>query len=197
MKKEPPEGSKIKVEQDVHSTTYMWKDDDKMFTKLGHLAFSVFLIGFAVAFWISAIRHLVSESNKWNFGLPLLLAFVFTALCATGGFFFFFITLKSKKPFKLILSPRHIQYKIGDINFRAMDTAKFRDLNDLTATIKKYRKRIYEAETSKITNLRLERVGDRQRLSFDWGADRVEIGETLSDIEREWLYEILKEHKRN
>ena len=38
----------------------------------------------------------------------------------------------------------------------------------------------------------LERVGDTQRLRFDRGIQRVEIGETLSEPEREWLYGVLR-----
>jgi hypothetical protein len=56
------------------------------------------------------------------------------------------------------------------------------------------RKRNVDVQTSKIINLKLERVGEKQKLSFDYEADRIEIGETLTEPEREWLYEILKEH---
>src|SRR5262249_53964630 len=42
-------------------------------------------------------------------------------------------------------------------------------------------------------SLRLERVGERQRLSVDCGADGVEIGTTLNEGERDWLYRLLRE----
>lgn len=38
----------------------------------------------------------------------------------------------------------------------------------------------------------LDRVGERQRLSFDRGADRIEIGESLREPEREWLWRVLE-----
>jgi hypothetical protein len=38
----------------------------------------------------------------------------------------------------------------------------------------------------------LERVGERQRLSVDVGADRVEIGPWLTEPEREWLADVLR-----
>ncbi len=44
----------------------------------------------------------------------------------------------------------------------------------------------------KIPQFLLDRVGERQRLSFDVGADRVEIGNHLREPEREWLYQILE-----
>jgi hypothetical protein len=40
--------------------------------------------------------------------------------------------------------------------------------------------------------IRLERVGGRQRLSLDWGAERVEIGRRLREPGREWLAEVLR-----
>jgi hypothetical protein len=38
----------------------------------------------------------------------------------------------------------------------------------------------------------LDRVGGRQRLSLDGGADRVEVGAGLREPEREWLYAVLR-----
>lgn len=38
----------------------------------------------------------------------------------------------------------------------------------------------------------LGRVGERQRLYFDHGADRIEIGAGLSEPEREWLFAVLR-----
>jgi len=39
----------------------------------------------------------------------------------------------------------------------------------------------------------LDRVGERQRLCFDRGADRFEIGSCLREPEREWLFDVLSE----
>ncbi|MHC4659623.1 MAG: hypothetical protein ACYS83_10695 [Planctomycetota bacterium] len=60
--------------------------------------------------------------------------------------------------------------------------------------MKKSRKLASEIDVSKITNLTLEAISDRKRLSFDYSAERIEIGETLSDADKQWLYAILKEH---
>ncbi len=43
-----------------------------------------------------------------------------------------------------------------------------------------------------ISGCALERVGGRQRLSVDCGADRVEIGPCLREAEREWLHTVLQ-----
>lgn len=198
-RRQSPEGSRVKAEQDAHSTSFVWKDSDRKSTKLGHLVFSFFFIGFSAFFLVSVIRHFTGGSDQWHLGVPLLLALILTILGMTGGFFLLFITLKSTRPFKLVLSPGNIRYEIGDISSRSINARahKIQDLSEIAAWMKKYRKRVYEAQTSKVTNLKFERVGDKKRLSFDIGADRVEIGEILSDIEKEWLYEILREHKQH
>lgn len=46
-----------------------------------------------------------------------------------------------------------------------------------------------------VGEIRLDRVGERQRLSFDCGAKRIEVGEFLEEPEREWLYTALKSWK--
>lgn len=54
----------------------------------------------------------------------------------------------------------------------------------------KRRKRI-TIEKSELGNVALDRVGERQRLYFDNGADRIEIGEHLREPEREWLASVI------
>src|SRR5262245_37435623 len=47
-------------------------------------------------------------------------------------------------------------------------------------------------DRAEIEAIRLDRVGDRQRLTIDVGADRIEIGKSLREPEREWLAEVLR-----
>ncbi|WP_425398888.1 hypothetical protein [Aeoliella sp.] len=44
-----------------------------------------------------------------------------------------------------------------------------------------------ELDKQEVGPVTLERVGSRQRLRFDHGADRIEIGLFLREPEREWL----------
>lgn len=39
----------------------------------------------------------------------------------------------------------------------------------------------------------LERIGERQRLRYDLGAERIEIGRLLREPEREWLAQVIRE----
>ena len=42
----------------------------------------------------------------------------------------------------------------------------------------------------------LEQIATRQRLRVDVGAERVEIGRSLTEPEREWLYGVLKQWQK-
>ena len=49
-----------------------------------------------------------------------------------------------------------------------------------------------EIPWGEITDIHLERVGERQRLALDYGMDRIEIGRDLREPEREWLAQTLR-----
>lgn len=53
------------------------------------------------------------------------------------------------------------------------------------------KRKTYEFDKSDCPKFVLEGLGDDQRLRFDDGADRVVIGESLKEPEREWLTEVL------
>ena len=54
------------------------------------------------------------------------------------------------------------------------------------------RPRPIELDEGDVDAVVLERVGERQRLRFDHGADRVEIGRCLREPEREWLAAVIQ-----
>lgn len=54
------------------------------------------------------------------------------------------------------------------------------------------RRKPVEVDKTDIKEFKLDRVGERQRLTFDQGSKRIEIGPTLSEPEREWLHEVLE-----
>jgi hypothetical protein len=59
-------------------------------------------------------------------------------------------------------------------------------LSGSNAPFRHIRKRV-EIPVDELAELKLERVGERQRLTIDHGADRIEIGAGLREPEWEWL----------
>lgn len=54
------------------------------------------------------------------------------------------------------------------------------------------RRQRIEIAKNELGSVVLERIGERQRLYFDPGADRIEIGEHLREPEREWLAAVIQ-----
>ena len=54
-------------------------------------------------------------------------------------------------------------------------------------------KRLIELSKDTMKGFVLDQIGQRQRLHFDNGSDRIEIGRFLSEPDREWLYSEVRE----
>jgi hypothetical protein len=54
------------------------------------------------------------------------------------------------------------------------------------------RTRVRVLPRSELGEVRVERVGERQRLTVDVGAERIELGASLEEPEREWLADVLR-----
>ena len=186
MKIEPPTGSSMLIEQGIHSTTILWRDKEKGRTKITFILFGAYLCIFSVCMLYSAIKEKFSIL-LFSIGIFVLLA----------GFIHLWSSIRAKRPFRLVLSRGRLSYKPGAISmnhFQEIEADGIESVQNMIAWMKKYKKSIFDLEHVAIQNLTLEKVGDRQRLTFDHGADRIEIGMTLSDAEKEWLYETIREH---
>jgi hypothetical protein len=191
---EPPAGANIKVDRDMYSTTYSWENGRKSIGQYGVAAFMIFwLCGWTVGGFMAA-KTLFTNNDMPLFGRLFMLFWL-------GGWAFgevaviyaLYNTFKPLKPAKLTLSSTYFEYDTGtkpyNFNYyrygRSQEKPKF---------FQSFRNKNYRVELNQPVNLRLERVGERQRLTFDIGSERIEIGDTLTEPEREWLYEILREH---
>ncbi len=195
MFKEPPTGLKIEVQETLDGTEYRWKVEEGFSSRLKSLAFSLLMIlaaGFFGLFTLSKFRPDPKEAPEYI----LFIVLAFSILLFLSGIFFVFTKLRRQKPFVLTLSPGRICYKTGSFSesFIKAETANVQNFSDAMDIYRRYCSPKSDIDTSKITNLQLNVANNRQRLTFDFGADRIEIGPTLTEPEREWLYEILKSH---
>jgi len=126
----------------------------------------------------------------------LWIVFSFCIVAALVHLCFAYTTIKGRKPFVLTLSAGSIRYETGTISGGTIDkeASNVRSLNEAMTVAKKYWKRNLDMEISKVANLRLEGIGEQQRLYLDYEGQTCEIGQTLSEPEREWLCELLREH---
>ncbi|MHC4061609.1 MAG: hypothetical protein ACYSUC_03915 [Planctomycetota bacterium] len=195
MKREPPVGFKIQVEQSLRGTAYSWKDEETTPAKFRRVVLHLLMVCAAAFLAFFVLSELTSGSTE---APPRFLWIVF-AICiimVLANVFLVYSTLKGRKPFVLTLSPGRIHYQMGSIGQSTIDkeSSNIRSLNQAMTMCKKYSRRNLDMDASKIVNLRLERAGERQSLCFDYEGDSLEIGQALSEPEREWLYGLLREH---
>jgi hypothetical protein len=197
MENEPPQDSKIRMERDIDSTRYIWRKEDKR--GFAHYAISAFMLfwfcgwtaggGIVVLFFIMFLfAAITGEAPLW----PVLFIMAWLGGWTIGGVVVFktlYRALRRQKPAVLALLSGYIRFETGTRPFvlgQRAQTAFF--------CHKEFDNRIYELSTTEPANLRLEWVGDEQILSFDHGIESVEIGQSLSEPEREWLCGVLLEH---
>jgi hypothetical protein len=185
---DPPKGSKIQVQRDMHSTSYVWKNDGR---SLGEYVGTAFLL-FWFCGWtfggIMALLHLMSGTLDTKGTLFFLAWLIGWVLGETYVGTILYLSLRRRKPSVLTLSPGLMRFETGT----TVSDRELRSGRLPRAVLPKCRNRVYEIETCQLKSLKLDRVGERQRLTFDYGGERIEIGQTLSEPEREWLHQTLK-----
>jgi phosphate/sulfate permease len=197
MAKAQPHDSQIEVHRDLSTTTYTWRDLSKRRLKLGTVVGTIVTACAIIVTEISLVYTLIKESSNGQIHQGLLIASIIVGLIAViyVWFTYFVILNPKRKPFKLTLSPGKLKYELGYLNIDFSNYEKATaQIDNVSALFKKTKLMKSEIETSDITNLKLEQIAQTKRLSFDYQAERIEIGESLSDADREWLYEILRDH---
>ncbi len=205
-----PEGSVIKEQETAEGFVMWWNGPS------GKSAGDIFGVGF-LCFWLCgwAVGEIfvlgaliVGVVSVFQGNLPLNAS----ALCPglfmvawLGGWTFGGIMamrqvwnmLRPLQPERLILTDHSLRYDPGDKHLFASpelrtvnsqgtyDTRRWNSAQDL-------REKLRRVERTNLPPFHLDRVGERQRLTFDDGADRVEIGDTLREPEREWLHQVLE-----
>lgn len=194
MKDEPPAGSRIIVDRSMYSTTYLWKNGEKSLKRYPVAAFLLFWLGGWTFGGFAVIKSLLTNDNTPLFGRMFMLFWLGGwALGETGVIYILYCMFRPQEPAKLTLSPGFIEYQPGTEPFN-FNRSTYCQSSQKPNFFQGLRNKSYRIETRDISNLKLDQSGERQRLTFDIGAERIEIGEILSEPEREWLFEILQSH---
>ena len=194
MNIESPAGTKIEVDRDIYSTTYFWKNGEKGLGQYPVAAFLIFwFCGWTVGGFM-AVKAFFKGDDAPLFGRLFLLFWLGGwAVGEVAVAFILYSIFRPLKPAKLTLSKGLFEYQTGTKPF-SFNYYTYHQSSQRPKFFQSISNKSYRIETRELKNLRLDRVGERQRLTFDMGIERIEIGETLSEPEREWLYEVLKRH---
>ncbi len=186
-----PEGSGINIQPHQDGFLLTWKSAPEGFQRFGPAGFLIFwMMGWAVGETFAIKQLFFGDGPR---------AADFFLIAWLGGWTFGGIfcarqihrLLRKPQPDRLILNRAELVFEpdlLVPIQPEIGTMGRRRGLQF------KKRKAI-QATRDKISNIAIERVGERQRLTFDLGADRIEIGENLREPEREWLAAVLNAWK--
>jgi len=179
---QPPEGSRFNVENKREGIVLSWYDYKAGMSDLGGGCFLLFWLGGWAVGECFAIRALLDESpiSAKAFLIFWLGGWTIGGLAAMSAVIDIF---RLSKPTKLVFMPRgSLKFVQGSYRKRTIDRE-----GDESMSVVKKGKKYGIFHRSDIHNLKLERIGALQRLTFDYKSQRIEIGKGLEEPEREWL----------
>lgn len=191
LAKKPPINSKIEVKSELNQTIMSWKTPRGSWSKYFAVIFLLaWLGGWAIGEYSVAKRVLSGQSNP--FEIFWLIGWTVGGFFATANIYFM---VRPSKPEKLIFDSYSLQFKPGTPPFAGINWSRNKKEDENQTLFFQKMKSKYMIPRTEIGEIKIERVGERQRLTIDHGIERIEIGKFLQEPEREWLFEILKQWK--
>jgi hypothetical protein len=187
-----PAGSIIQEREDLDGLTLFWKPSGLGCARVAITGFLVFwLCGWTVGL-VTVIKGLLEDGFHF-FLVAWLLGWILGGLLVL---FLLLTMLSPERPESVTLKTDSLHYQQGRFLSAATTypadrgAAWGRRQSPLQPMVQK--KEALDIDRTAVKAFFLERVGERQRLCFDHGADRIEIGACLREPEREWLFGILE-----
>jgi hypothetical protein len=184
----PPEKSRFTSYQIKDGTVLEWYDCKKSISDIGTFIFLViWLCGWAAGEFF-AVTALFSDAPDTGARIFLIIWLSLWTVAGIGAFFGLINILRPSVPSKLIFYNDHrIKFVQGTYKKTYVDSD-----GDKTFVSVRKGKKLKIFEKALMTNIKLERTEEGQRLSFDYESKRIEVGKGLEEPEREWLFEKLK-----
>ncbi len=196
MKSEPPAGSTIEHTAGSETVTYCWRPSARHPLQWIPMFFGSFMLFGAVVMPVMILGVLAADEQ-----MPVSDALIFGAILLCGGSFLLYSGLRIRGRESITLSDNTFEYDTGPsvlpmplmLWFGPMFLFGPQMMGGTTMTATHLFRKKHTQSSDRISQFVLERVGERQRLRVDFGADRIEIGNLLREPEREWLAEQLRE----
>ena len=191
---EKPAGSSIAERHDPGGLFLIWKLPDHRPIRLLLGAFMVvWLCGWAVVGIVLVFDFLIKGGGMpWL--VSIIMAIIFLPFWALGIIYAFGVVrifLRAARPESTALGLASFRHDPGWGLHGPTGLYTFSSFLAAWNNIFKIQKPI-ELPKSDLKAFILDRVGERQRLAFDSGADRIEIGSVLREPERECLFRVLE-----
>ncbi len=189
-----PAGSKIGVEQDADGLKLRWLPGTGSVGRWGVAAFlGCWLGGWVMGEVFAARQLLVGGLANGDWFLVFWLG-----MWTIGGIAViaaFINLIRPRRPDSMCLSAARMRYEPGSQYIcgeqNPFQPRKFKDFKEFLSAFG-YKLNAVDISREELARFVLDRVGERQRLYFDRGVERIEVGLTLSEPEREWLHAVLE-----
>lgn len=189
MHADPPIESRIKVEADRNDNVRLILPEPKReIARYGVSAFLIFwLCGWAYG-WISVFHAITSGAKNGGFFAVVWLG----AWTVGGGFAIWTLwrMLRPSVPETLVFAKPNLIYDTGiqppPISFGYSRGA------DMWKKMFQKRRQI-EFTGADIATIKLRDTDADNRLTIDQRNDRIDLGRTLSEVEREWLFQLIRQ----
>jgi hypothetical protein len=186
-----PSGSVIRETEEWDGLLLWWPWPRGGWFRIFPMVFlPIWLMGWAAGV-VAVVNRLITH------GLDLFLC-IWLAGWAVGGVFVMaalWFLMRPSRPESVFLGETEFRYNPGrspanmllEQGMMGMYAIPFR-YGTAPAAFRRKPLTMPKAEMGKFV---LDRAGERQRLTFDHGAERIEIGTFLREPEREWLFDVL------
>jgi hypothetical protein len=194
----PPAGTTIVRATDAPALSWHWKPAELHPARKTVIAFAVLWLGMLALFSVLMAAGVVDAVPQEASPLEGPGLWVIIALqILVGGLLFGVPAFWPRHPERLTLTDTTLEWDSGSatlpLAFLAGGLVHFSSGARADQPPFIWKRRRLTASRDQIANVRLERVGERQRLTLDHGADRIEIGTCLREPEREWLALVIQQ----
>lgn len=185
----------IGVVREFNRTELSWKNPRGGWARFFVPIFLLAWLGGWTMGEVSAGRQVLRDLSNGTPNFFLMFWLTGWSFGGAAAFYALFMMVRPTRPETLSLDSFGLKFRRGTPPYEGFNRDRNRDENEPRSfNWRKFRGR-YELPKSEIGEIRLERVGERQRLTVDHGAERIEIGRFLEEPDREWLHEFLKNWK--
>jgi hypothetical protein len=190
----PPAGSAITVHLEPDHTAIAWPNPGG---GPGRYAIALFLLLW-LGGWVWGVVAVGGRLLTGGMDVPqLFLVFWLAAWLAGGGFAVLYLSrlLRPARAASLRVHNERLVYDPGWTPLTVMAQAAARTRPSLGEVLKAPKRA--DIPRAAAGAVRLERVGERLRLTMDHGPERVELGESLREPEKEWLAGVLRQWRQS
>lgn len=186
-----PLNSTIEIKDETNQTCIEWKNPRGSASRYLIVIFMLaWLGGWAVGLY--SVGNTLLSGNLNPFLIFWMIGWTVGGLMAMRNVYFL---ARPAKPERLVIDSISLNIQKGTSPFAGVSWGIEKKDKDSSLPIFQKVKNKYLIPKKDIGDIKLERIGERQRLTIDYGSERIEIGEFLQEPEREWLFETLKRWK--